>query len=108
MVMEGNYRSEAQFEETQAFIALTNEYKRQERMILGEAIVIMVSLGIGLWFINRGYLNLYRAEKTKQNFLLSVSHELKSPIASIQLVLETLQKRKLSPENTASIAKDGS
>src|SRR6202000_807140 len=32
----------------------------------------------------------------KKNFLLSVTHELKSPLASIKLLLQTIQKRELT------------
>ena len=54
---------------------------------------------IGLWLINRGYKKEMDLANQQRNFLLSITHELKSPIASIQLVLETFQKRQLSPEN---------
>ena len=42
-----------------------------------------------LWFINKWWHN------QRRNFLLSITHELKSPIASIQLVLQTFLKRQL-------------
>ncbi len=37
-----------------------------------------------------------RLQEQKNNFLLSVTHELKSPLASIKLLLQTIQKRDLT------------
>lgn len=80
------------------YIELTKKYKRQEWMIFGEAGVFVLSLVLGIYFINRGYNREIELAQQRRNFLLSITHELKSPIASIRLVLETFLKRKLKPE----------
>ena len=67
-------------------------------MIFGEAAVFIFSLVIGVYMINRGYNKEMTASQQRRNFLLSITHELKSPIASIRLVLETLLKRQLRKE----------
>lgn len=87
--------SVTEFQQTPTFQELTKRYKRQEYMILGEAVVFVISLVIGVWLINRGYNRAILAEEQNRNFLLSITHELKSPIASIRLTLETFLKRTL-------------
>ncbi len=98
MVAQGIADNEAEFKETAAYQALSEKYKRQEWMILGEACVFVISLVIGVWLINRGYNKEMTAAQQSRNFLLSITHELKSPIASIRLVLETFLKRDLNKE----------
>ncbi|MEM8526718.1 MAG: HAMP domain-containing sensor histidine kinase [Bacteroidota bacterium] len=69
--------------------------RRQEWMITSEAIVFVIILITGIYLIDRGYRKEVESARQKRNFLLSITHELKSPIASIQLVLETFLKRDL-------------
>ena len=98
MIAEHTIHSPEEFVETADYKALAAEYKRQEWMILGEAIVFVFSLVLAIWFINRGYNKEMRAAQQRRNFLLSITHELKSPIASIKLILQTFQKRELQKE----------
>lgn len=92
---EGSVNSEEAFYELERYKDLERKYLGQERMILGEAIVFVISLVIGVWLINRGYNKEMMAAQQRRNFLLSITHELKSPLASIRLVLETFLKREL-------------
>ncbi len=78
--------------------ALEAKNERQEWMILGETMVFIGILFAGLYLIDRGYRKEVEATRQRRNFLLSISHELKSPIASIKLILQTFLKRNLSPE----------
>ncbi len=82
--------------EEQAALFAKNE--RQEWMILGETIFFLTILIAGLYLIDRGYRKEVEAARQRRNFLLSISHELKSPIASIKLILQTFQKRNLATE----------
>jgi signal transduction histidine kinase len=76
---------------------LQAEYEWQEWMILGESMVFIVMLIAGVYFIDQGYRKEVASAKQRRNFLLSITHELKSPIASIQLILETFLRRDLEP-----------
>ncbi len=96
MIADGVIKSDVEFMATDFYKGLLTEYKRQERMILGESIFFVISLIIGVYLINRGYNKEIDAAQQRRNFLLSITHELKSPIASIKLVLETFIKRELS------------
>ena len=94
------------FYSTPAFQELKNQYASQEYMILGEASVFVLSLAIGVWLINRGYHREMLAALQQRNFLLSITHELKSPIASIRLVLETFQRRELPRDKAEHLTKN--
>jgi signal transduction histidine kinase len=89
------------------YIAILSRYRRQEWMILGEGSVFMVLLLIGLWRIFSIRQKELALAKQQQNFLLSITHELKSPIASVQLILETIQKRQLSAEQLQKLTSNG-
>ncbi len=104
MVAEGRVRSDSEFEQTFDYQELARKYQRQERMIFGEALMFVLTLLAGLWFINQGYQKEVLANQQRRNFLLSITHELKSPIASIQLVLETLLRRELPKEKANLLA----
>lgn len=104
MIAQGLVSSESEFEQTADFQELMQKYERQEWMIFGEACVFVITLLAGLWFINQGYSREVKANQQGRNFLLSITHELKSPIASIRLVLETLMKRELPKEKADRLA----
>lgn len=66
--------------------------------ILVEGLVLLVAILAGVYVIFiywRRQAALYRAQR---NFIAQVSHELKSPLASLQLHLETIRRRRPSPE----------
>lgn len=83
---------------------LTKNYKRQANMILGEGMVFGVSLLIGIWLIQRSFARELETKEKQNNFLLSVTHELKSPLTTINLSLETLKKRKLDHEMVREVS----
>ncbi len=95
MAAKKEVKNAAEFRNTVQYKELERKYKRQEWMIFGEGIVFIISLVIGVWLINRGYNEEMKAEQQRSNFLLSITHELKSPLASIRLILETFKKRDL-------------
>jgi signal transduction histidine kinase len=78
-------------------------YKRNQIMILGEGVVFGILLVLGMWFIQKAYNKEIVSTIKQKNFLLSITHELKSPIAAINLTTETLIKRSLSPKMTVEL-----
>lgn len=98
MMAQGTVKSNAEFTDSVPYQNLEKAYQRQERMILGESLVLAISLLYCIWLINRGYNKEVQNAKHRRNFLLSITHELKSPLSSIQLVLSTLQKRQITDE----------
>ncbi|MCB0635363.1 MAG: sensor histidine kinase [Lewinella sp.] len=93
MVAEGLVKTPEDFLGSERFQTLNRQYRRQEYMILGETVFLILSLLGGMYIIYRGYQQEMRASRQQHNFLLSITHELKSPLASIRLNLETLLKR---------------
>ncbi len=79
--------------------SILKERSRQEWMILGEGAVLGLALLSGLWIINRSATRQISLARQQSNFLLSVSHELKSPIAAIKLAIQTLLRPNIQ-ENT--------
>lgn len=73
----------------------TINVNRRVWMIIGEGSVFLLILSLGLWQINRTIRRELELYNRQTNFLLSVTHELKTPIASNKLTLQTLQKHKL-------------
>lgn len=63
-------------------------------MVIGEGFVFIVLLLIGLWKIRSSVRKEFELSDRQNNFLLSVTHELKTPIAANKLYLQTIQKRK--------------
>jgi signal transduction histidine kinase len=87
--------------------AVLSRFNRQRWMIIGEGAVFMIILLIGLWRIYRIRQKELALALQQQNFLLSITHELKSPLASVQLVLETIQKRQLTTEQLQKLSSNG-
>jgi K+-sensing histidine kinase KdpD len=65
-------------------------------MILGEGAVFILILMAGFWQIQKSIQKEIELSKSKNNFMLSITHELKTPLTSIQLALQTLSKRDLN------------
>lgn len=105
-IAEGEINDIKEFELNADYLFLKEEYKKQERMILGEALVLAFTLIIGIWLINRGYQRQTEAARQSRNFLLSITHELKSPLASIKLILQTFNKRELDRSKIQKFSKN--
>ena len=104
MLGKKEVNSEAEFLLHKDYLELKHKYKKQEWMILGEASIFISSLIFGIWLINRGHKIEVSAEQQTRNFLLSITHELKTPLASIKLTLETMLKRDLKKESRDTLS----
>jgi len=67
-------------------------------VVLLEGGVLMLMILAGVYVIFVYWNKQARLNQLQSNFVSSVSHELKSPLASIQLYLETLKYQKVSQE----------
>jgi signal transduction histidine kinase len=79
------------------YLLIASNAKRMP-MILGEGSVFLIILLVGIYFFQRTIKKESEFHQQQQNFLLSVTHELKSPLAAIKLVLQTLVKRDLNKD----------
>ena len=76
-----------------------DQSKRRVLMIVGEGSVFFLILLFGLWKIRKSIQKDIALSKRQNNFLLSVTHELKTPLATNKLYLQTLVKRPDLPES---------
>jgi two-component system phosphate regulon sensor histidine kinase PhoR len=67
-------------------------------MIIGEGSTFLVILVVGAIYFQKLLLKEKHIQTQQRNFLLSVTHELKSPLASIKLYLQTILKRDLEKD----------
>lgn len=82
---------------------LNEKLHRRWAMIVGEGTVFMGLLLLGIFQIRKSFKKENELANQQKNFLLSVTHELKSPIASAKLQLQTLQKRELDRDKQKEI-----
>ena len=77
--------------------------QRKIMMITGEALVFFLILAVGVYFVRKTFNKELELAKEKKNFILSVTHELKTPIASSKLFAETILSRDISKEKRDDI-----
>lgn len=84
------------------FMAEMQRLHHEERMrtfkYLGEGFIFLVLILAGAALVYRAVWKQMRLQQQQQNFMMAVTHELKSPIAVAKLNLETLRKHKLDEE----------
>lgn len=72
--------------------------KRKKLQYISEGVTFLFLFLIGAIYVYRSLLKQLRYSNQQQNFMMAVTHELKTPIAVTQLNLETIIKRDLAPE----------
>lgn len=77
---------------------LTDKYERQKLMIFLEGGVYLLLLLVGFRQVKKLFLKEMELAEQQKNFLLSVTHELKSPLSTVKLSLQTFQKHQLEKE----------
>ena len=83
---------------TEFAYAQTGNGTKRIFMIVGEGMVFLLILIFGIWKIRASVKKELQLSHNQNNFLLSVTHELKTPIASNKLYLQTILKRELDTE----------
>ncbi|UEG51024.1 two-component sensor histidine kinase [Ferruginibacter lapsinanis] len=69
--------------------------KRKTAQYIGEGSIFLLLILGGAFYIFRSVRKQFKSAVQQQNFMMAITHELKTPIAVTKLNLETLQKRKL-------------
>lgn len=66
---------------------------RKRQMLFGALIALVtVVAGVGTWQLQRSLQAQFALNEQKSNFVSSVSHELRAPIASVRLMAESLER----------------
>jgi signal transduction histidine kinase len=96
-----------QLQQTTEYRAIEKKYHSNHRMIVYEGLFFVGCLILGLWMIDRGVTREVEAVRQRRNFMLSITHELKSPLAGMKLILETIGKRSLEPPQLQKLTHNG-
>ncbi|TXJ27193.1 MAG: two-component sensor histidine kinase [Chitinophagaceae bacterium] len=80
------------------FVQITAAEKRVTVMHLSEGLFFLALIIFAAAFVFRSVRRQFRLQQQQQNFMMAVTHELKTPIAVARLNLETMQKYTLEPE----------
>jgi two-component system sensor histidine kinase CiaH len=78
--------------------AILAEEKRQTVGYIGEGGTFLFLILLGALFVYREVRRHVRTQRQQQNFMMAVTHELKTPIAVTRLNLETLRKYRLDED----------
>ncbi|MBL0310854.1 MAG: HAMP domain-containing histidine kinase [Bacteroidetes bacterium] len=88
---------------TKEYAQIISKYSRQKVMIIGEGVFFLLLLFFGLMRVRRVFLRELELVDLQRNFMLSITHELKSPLSTIKLTLQTLHKRQLDIEKSTKL-----
>ncbi len=82
---------------TQKYQTIRTQQQRRTAKHISEGLTFMLVICIGAVLVYRAVRKQLQLNKQQQNFILAVTHELKTPIAISKLNIQTLQKRQLEP-----------
>ncbi len=77
---------------------IEDEKRRKSTQYLGEGLTFLAITLLGTFFVYRAIRRQLNFQQQQQNFMMAITHELKTPIAVAKLNLETLQKHQLPEE----------
>jgi signal transduction histidine kinase len=80
----------------QQFTEIEDQHRRKRIQYISEGSTFLLLIIVGAVFVYRATRKQIKLSQQQQNFMMAVTHELKTPIAITQLNLETLQKRALA------------
>jgi two-component system, OmpR family, sensor histidine kinase CiaH len=75
--------------------AVKREERSKSARNIGEGATFLLLILVGAVFVYRAVRKQFRVAQEQQNFMMAITHELKTPLAVTRLNLETLLKHKL-------------
>src|SRR6185295_10938010 len=87
------------FDQSPQIKAIDSERRRKVYMITGEGSVFLGILIVMTIMMNRSLRREVKLQQVQKNFLLSITHELRSPIASSKVAMQTLLKHSDLPKD---------
>ena len=93
--------SPGQFSEQLATI--DNDTRKNTTKYIAEGITFLIVTLVGAAFVYRSVRRQFLLQQQQQNFMMAVTHELKTPISVAKLNLETLQKYHLDEDKQKKI-----
>ena len=86
--------------------SIDKEAKRNTGKYIAEGVTFFILILIGALFVFRSVRKQFKLQQQQQNFMMAVTHELKTPISVAKLNLETLQKYNLDPEKQKKLLRN--
>lgn len=77
---------------------IENKRERRTKQYVGEGSTFLVVILIGAAVVYTSFRRSIRLSRQQNNFMLSVTHELKSPVAAMKLNMQTLERHQLDEE----------
>ncbi|MFT5337027.1 MAG: two-component system phosphate regulon sensor histidine kinase PhoR [Sphingobacteriales bacterium] len=73
-----------------------NEQGKRIAMVMGEGAVFIIIMSIGGYLVSKNIRRELEVKERQSNFLLAITHELKTPLASLKLLLQTFSRKELT------------
>ena len=80
------------------YLKINSDSKRNTNKYIAEGVTFLILILIGAFFVFRSVRRQFMMQYQQQNFMMAITHELKTPISVAKLNLETLQKYQLDTE----------
>src|SRR5688572_356085 len=77
---------------------IADDQRRKQAQYIGEGATFLILILVGAVFVYRATRRQIKLSQQQENFMMAVTHELKTPIAVTQLNLETLLRRQLEED----------
>ena len=81
-----------------ALAQIENEKNRDSAKHIGEGVTFLLLILVGAAFIYRLVRRQFLVQQQQQNFMMAITHELKTPISVARLNLQTLQRHTLDED----------
>ncbi len=85
-----------QFDYQQKVTKIKEDKDKKTAQYIGEGVTFLLLIVVGAVFVFRAVRRQFRQSQQQQNFMMAITHELKTPVAITKLNLETLLKHKLA------------
>jgi two-component system, OmpR family, sensor histidine kinase CiaH len=84
---------------------INSDHNRLSAAYKSEGLAFLVVIVAGAIFLRSAIMRQYRIQNQQQNFMMAITHELKTPISIAKLNMETLQKHALDETKKEKILK---
>jgi signal transduction histidine kinase len=101
--IDSNHASQRYRQDYTEIVSLRN---RTTIKHVSEGLFFLALIMVGAVFVFRSVRRQFRLQQQQQNFLMAVTHELKTPISVARLNLETMQKYALDPEKQSKLIRN--
>lgn len=88
------------------YASITRQAKKNTGKYIAEGVTFMILILVGASLVYRAIRRQFTLQLQQQNFMMAVTHELKTPISVARLNLETLLKYSLEPDKQQKLIRN--